>query len=55
MVEGFPYVDFVQEDFWGSCLIEHLDCDCVLAPRAVEHVAEKPKTRSASQARSRRE
>ena len=44
MVEGCPYVDFAQEDFWGSCLIEHLDCDCVLAPRAAEHVAENPKT-----------
>ena len=44
MVEGLPYVDFAQEDRWGTCLIEHLDCDCVLVPRIVEHVAEKPKT-----------
>ena len=44
MVEELPYVDFAQEDLWGSCLIEYLDCDCVLAPRPAEHVPEKPKS-----------
>src|ERR1700727_2649568 len=42
MVEGFPYLDFAQEDCARCRFGEHLDRDLLLAPRPAVHVAEKP-------------